>query len=922
VTVRARRLGLALCLFVAAPAMLRAQTTAGVHGRVTAAAGGAPLSAARVDLAPGDRHAETGTDGTYAFHGLAPGVYRLTVRAVGYTPLIADSVTLVAGRTARIDFALQTTTVRMPGIVVRGAADQRLNPRIVATTQRITRDELRELPLTTLQEAVALTAGVVGASYRGGRPGEDAMIVDGMAVKNQFDASTGSLGIAIPVAALEHADVITNGFSAQYGQALSGMITVRTRDGGDRLAGGVTYETDRPMGVGADFGLDRVVATVGGPLLGRVRFLTIVDAQARRDDTPLNAPPPTDSLDPRSTTPSLLPHAAGERYDVFAKLTAPVGALDTVRITGVASFHQQLLFDPVLKYALDRAAAQAIGGHLALAQFRHRSRADSNWATLLDIRLGYYDKEAIRAPLLTQPTTRFGAFTFSGFDFVGKDVARAMDSAAAVDSIPGFIAPEPSSDTPWGVPAFFMTGSPRGELRWNRFREARARVDLTVGRGPTTVIRTGGEYVRQHAQTFTRLLAYAPEADSGVAPVLADFSPFAAAAYAELTQRVSDLTFVLGIRVDAFSARADTGTAALGGTKVSVGPRFGVSTSLDNAVVTASYGRYAQAPDFQYLVDAAFDDTLRTGRARRGNPDLGFETSTQYELHFRYRTSPSTLLSAGAYVKHIDGLVASVPVGFNPDSAIFANADYGDVRGIELTLEREFNGFIGTRVTYTLQSATATATSPLDFFRHLSIDSLGDTVFPGNVTIPLDYDRRHAIIGIVRAHTPDEAGPWLGGLQAALVGRWGSGLPFSRTDFTGDTLKGFPNAERLPPEWTIDGRIAKVVRVFGRSWSFYLDVRNLTNHRNVVAVRHDTGSPYAGDPQIEHLAQLAYQAHPEPIPAESPRYRRYADLNDDGLISGSTELMPLYERAARDFLQPLFAYGPPRLFRFGVEVGL
>ena len=30
--------------------------------------------------------------------------------------------------------------------------------------------------------------------------------------------------------------------------------------------------------------------------------------------------------------------------------------------------------------------------------------------------------------------------------------------------------------------------------------------------------------------------------------------------------------------------------------------------------------------------------------------------------------------------------------------------------------------------------------------------------------------------------------------------------------------------------------------------------------------------------------------------------------------------MPLYVAAARDFTQPLFAYGPPRLVRLGMEL--
>src|SRR5438445_351616 len=70
---------------------------------------------------------------------------------------------------------------------------------------------------------------------------------------------------------------------------------------------------------------------------------------------------------------------------------------------------------------------------------------------------------------------------------------------------------------------------------------------------------------------------------------------------------------------------------------------------------------------------------------------------------------------------------------------------------------------------------------------------------------------------------------------------------------------------------------------------------------------------------IRTWAQDAYAANPSPIPYESPRYRRWADVNGDGYVAGPGELMPLYLAAARDFGQPLFAYGPPRLVRLGVE---
>jgi hypothetical protein len=68
------------------------------------------------------------------------------------------------------------------------------------------------------------------------------------------------------------------------------------------------------------------------------------------------------------------------------------------------------------------------------------------------------------------------------------------------------------------------------------------------------------------------------------------------------------------------------------------------------------------------------------------------------------------------------------------------------------------------------------------------------------------------------------------------------------------------------------------------------------------------------------MAETAYAAHPETIPYESSRYRASADLNGDGYVAGREELFPLYVAAARDISQPLFAYGPPRLVRLGVEL--
>jgi hypothetical protein len=262
----------------------------------------------------------------------------------------------------------------------------------------------------------------------------------------------------------------------------------------------------------------------------------------------------------------------------------------------------------------------------------------------------------------------------------------------------------------------------------------------------------------------------------------------------------------------------------------------------------------------------------------------------------------------------------------DPDSTAFGNADFGAVRGLEVIVERELHGAWGARVAYTLQSAQATATDAYQLTRRIRLDPVGDTIDPANVEYPLDYDRRHGLLIVLQGRVPDRAGPRigglrpLGGLEAAAIFRYNSGLPYTRTNATGDTLLGLPNSWRLPENHALDLLVRVPWRVAGSRGAVYLDVRNVMNRRNVVAVRRDTGEPGVGEATIAAMAAEAYAQHPEAIPYESPRYRPEADLNRNGYVEGPGELLPMYQAAARDFAQPLFAYGPPRLLRLGVEL--
>ena len=903
-----------------------AQSAGAIAGKVTDRATGTPLADVTIIVDGGTRGAVTDTAGLYRVREVRSGWRRLRAQRIGYRPVVADSVFVSAGEATRYDIAMAPVATTVDSVVVEARVDPILDPMAVQSQQTYTAEEIRRLPVSSVQEAIALSAGAIEGSYRGGRPGQESFILDGLGVKNQLDASTGETAVRLPPDIITEASLVTNGFSARYGQAISGMINAVTRDGGELWSGGIKYETDRPFSGAGDLGLDRVVLQAGGPLPAGVRFLGVFDASARLDADPVNAPDPPDPRDPRSEQPWLLPHNGGEIYDFAGKLTIPLGLRHTIRLFGLRSVGQRLLFDPTYKYDLDLAPAQRLTGTLLSGQYQFATSASAGLPVVGDLRLGWFDREFLRGDLVSQPDPAFGAFTGETFRFKNEDLAKRQDTLAARDPLPGVLAPVLSDRTTWGVPAFFQGTGSRGDLGWSRFTEMRTQVDVSLGTGRTTDLYVGGEVVNQHVQTFSRIQGWAAVGDSVPPATASDFKPLSIAAYAEAQIRVAELAFTAGLRYDQFDPGADLEGAL--GARHRLNPRVGVSTVFRGATFVASFGRFSQAPDFQFLVDGSFDDTTRTGRFRRGNPDLGYENSQQFEFSLRMRPRELVALRINAYFKQLEGLVSSTPLGVDPDSSIFGNGDYGNVKGAEIILERDFRNGLGARVAYTLQYATASSSSPYVTHQLPEIDPIsGDTVFPARAEFPLDFDQRHTLIALVTGQTNPVFGPQVAGvrpfagLEGSVILRWGSGLPFSRYNETGDSLIAPPNDFRLPSTHTLDMLLRRPFSAGRTRGSVYLDVRNLLNVRNTVAVRRDTGEPTLPDERIAEMAQEAYEANPGPITYESSRYRPSADLDGNGVIEGPGELLPMYQAASEDFNQPIFYYAPPRLLRLGMELG-
>lgn len=923
-----RSLFLLLLSVATATTAARAQSVGGIIGTVTDAATGRVLRGAEVRLDGGRRITTTDTAGNYRIRAVVLGPHRLDVLIPGYRAAQRDGIAVRSDEFTRADVRLAPIAVQLSELRAVGVQDPVLDPLATSTSQRITEADLRRLPVSSLEDALALQAGVVGESYRGGRVGQQSFLLDGFGVKNQLDASTGGPGIRIPPDIITEASLITNGFSARYGQALSGIINVITRDGGEHWQGRVAYETDRPLSGAGDLGLDRVVLQADGPLAGKVTAVGILDISGRLDADPANAPRPSDPRDPRSTTPAPLPHNSGETYTVGGKLTFPIGQRIVSRLFALGTTEQRYLYDQQYKYDPDFGPGRRVDGLLMTSHLQLLPGTNTARPKVGDLRIGYFSKEFVRGAV-DAPDYKFGAFTGERLHIRGEELAKRQDTLAAMAALPGFDPPRYSENTPYGVQGFFLGGASQGEVAWNRFTELRTQLDMSLSIGNHTEVYLGGLAAAQDVKTFQRILAYQAVDRFTTPPTASHFKPLITGAYLEAQARTSDLAFTAGVRYDGF----DPGSSLAESNKTlsarsTINPRIAVSTVLKGATVVASIGRFSQAPDLQFLVDAAFDDTTRTGRFRQGNPNLGFESATQFELSARVRLREHTSLRVNVYTKQLDGLVATAPIGVNPDSSKFVNADVGNVIGGEFIFERARTNGWGARMAVVLQRAEATVTDAFELRRLVEIDpNSGDTLAsPARASFPLDYDRRLSFIATFDGELNPSAGPKVlgvrpfGSLLASAVLRYGTGLPYSRIEPAGKIIVFAPNSSRLPSQYTLDMLFRRPVKFGSMAGGLYLDARNVLNTRNQNSVRRDTGNPYASEETITQMATTAYNLNPNPIPYESNRYRRSADLNNDGVIAGQNELLPLYRAAARDFTQPLFVFGPPRLVRFGIEV--
>jgi outer membrane receptor protein involved in Fe transport len=248
-----------------------------------------------------------------------------------------------------------------------------------------------------------------------------------------------------------------------------------------------------------------------------------------------------------------------------------------------------------------------------------------------------------------------------------------------------------------------------------------------------------------------------------------------------------------------------------------------------------------------------------------GNPDLEPEKTVAYEIGVEQQLTDDIKFDITGYYKDVTNLMNwEKYVGRtiqNIELNVYTNADYGNIKGLELTLSKRpgrFWGgsiskrpgrFWGGSINYTYSVAKGRSSG--------ATGGSGSFTDVKRMNI-LDFDQTHTVNANLILRTPVDFGIKLGpvhpfaGWATTFLFDYGSGLPYS--SYGNNKV----NDKRRPWTSTTDFKLSRTFTVAGLGLNMFMDVFNLFNRKNVnwigSAQYYDSGDPedssIKGDPSV------------------------------------------------------------------------
>lgn len=223
-----KHLRLILFLSLLIVAHVFAGTTGKIAGQITDSKTGEPLAGVNVLVDGTFLGAATDLDGYYVILNIPPGTYKLVLMMVGYTQSSVTDVRVKMDQTTTISVTLSEEALEMGEEITVVATRPVVERDVAASRANINIEEVESLPVVTVTRVVGLQAGVEGMSIRGGGIDQVSFVVDGLSMR---DERKNTAYTNVSLTSVKEIQIQAGGFSAEFGEARSGIVNVVTKEG-------------------------------------------------------------------------------------------------------------------------------------------------------------------------------------------------------------------------------------------------------------------------------------------------------------------------------------------------------------------------------------------------------------------------------------------------------------------------------------------------------------------------------------------------------------------------------------------------------------------------------------------------------------------------------------------------------------------
>ncbi len=834
--------------------VLFAGTTGKISGTVLDSETGEPLPGANILLEGTAIGASANVDGFYFILNIPPGRYVVQASYIGYNSTTKTEVLVETDMTTKVNFELQTTLLETETVTVVAVRPTIQKDR-TSSQQSFVAEEISESPIVNIPQLLTTQAGVAGAEtierasivqdapgdglhIRGGRENETAFLIDGVRVDNPM---WGGAGYAQNSSGNSMNEVMTilGTFNAEYGGKNSGVINLVTKEGSERFSGLLGGYTDN-FGVSEfDRNTFQGELSLSGPVPGINNFSFFINGQARTTDGRFKGYLIPGWADSKGQVP-IYDEAGNPRgeeisvdwkdeWNALVKLTWNLSSSVKLMTSYVNARIKQVKYYHSYKYipyGMPWSDTKTNGFTFKVTHQLNASMFYDVTASyqMIDYWMGVHqvrEQRIIMGSRLSEDV--YGFYYSGGYQEFWADTTRTFQIKF---NLTGQVTP--THLLKLGLDLRYLKLFHRLENAWTTPVD-----EIVVG------VDEQGNPIRE---AYENHKSYA------------NSEPLEWAVYFQDKMELESLGMILnlGLRWERWTLdqrymqvpEMPMETPLIPtNPKIRLSPRLGVSYPVsDKAAFHFAYGHFYQLPSYVDLLSGINEGGRYPERPNLQdiglaifNPNIKPEKSITYEAGVQTQLFRDVSLNVTAFYREMSDLVGVTWVQ-TAGYVYFDNVDFGNSKGLEFVLNKQFNNYFSARVNYTWARTLISTSSPLTAAQTVSSTPIAYKTFLA------DWDRTHDLSALLRVADPSS---WAFSLKATVK----TGRPYT-------VMAEQPNTERMPTNINFDVRLSKYFDFFGLRETFYIQIFNLFDRQNIYWVYAitgkwdddgDAGTPYAHD---------------------------------------------------------------------------